>query len=206
LTVYDGDSVIIGGLIEDRDRIAYPESSAWWERCRCWAVFFHLTTLKSPGNRYPADHHPGDHPQSGHSAGAEASAFWSGTLDRVSMKPPAAESVKAELMFNKMPDEDFIKQAADDVFLPGDDYFSIQAYSFPDEAEAEQKAGQLAKMNYRTWIRPVQIKGKGTWYRVFVGQYRGQSQAEEALRQMLNQDIFPKDMYIVDRAYVYGTP
>jgi general secretion pathway protein D len=204
LTVYDGDSVIIGGLIEDRDRIATQKIPLLGEMPAIGRLFSSEHTEKLETDILltitPVVIRNQDIPP------VEASGFWSGTLDRVSMKPPAAESVKAELMFNKMPDEDFIKQAADDVFLPGDDYFSIQAYSFPDEAEAEQKAGQLAKMNYRTWIRPVQIKGKGTWYRVFVGQYRGQSQAEAALRQMLNQEIFPKDMYIVDRAYVYGTP
>jgi general secretion pathway protein D len=204
LTVYDGDSVIIGGLIEDRDRISTQKIPFLGEMPALGRLFSTENTEKLETDILlaitPVVIRNQDIPPK------EASGFWSGTYDRVSMEPPAAEIIKAEQLFNEMPDEDFIKQAVDDVFLPGNDYFSIQAYSFPDEAEAKQKADQLAVMDYQTWIRPVQIEGKGTWYRVFVGQYRGYSQAEAALQQMLDQEIFPKDMYIVDRAYVYGTP
>jgi general secretion pathway protein D len=204
LTVYDGDSVIIGGLIEDRDRISTQKIPFLGEMPALGRLFSTENTEKLETDILlaitPVVIRNQDIPPK------EASGFWSGTLDRVSMEPPAAEIIKAEQLFNERPDEDFIKQTVDDVFLPGNDYFSIQAYSFPDEAEAKQKADQLAVMDYQTWIRPAQIEGKGTWYRVFVGQYRGYSQAEAALQQMLDQEIFPKDMYIVDRAYVYGTP
>jgi hypothetical protein len=41
---------------------------------------------------------------------------------------------------------------------------------------------------------------------VFVGQYRGFSQAETALQQMQAREIFSDEMHIADRDYVYGTP
>jgi general secretion pathway protein D len=204
LTVYDGDSVIIGGLIEDQDRITTRKIPFLGEMPAMGRLFSSENTEQKETDVLltitPVVIRNQDIPP------MEASGFWSGTHYRVSMKPPAEETVKAGLLFNEMPDEDFIKQTVDDVFLPSDNYFSIQAYSFPDETEAKQKADQLAEMDYQTWIRPVQIKGEGTWYRVFVGQYQGYSEAETALQQMLKQESLPKDMYIVDRGYVYGTP
>jgi general secretion pathway protein D len=204
LTVFDGDSVIIGGLIEDQDRITTRKIPFLGEMPAMGRLFSSENTEQRETDILltitPVVIRNQDIPP------MEASGFWSGTHDRVSMKPPAAENIKADLLFNEMPDESFIKQTVDDVFLPSDDYFSIQAYSFPDEAQAKHKADQLTEMGYQTWIRPAQIKDKETWYRVFVGQYQGQSQAETALKQMLKQESLPKDMYIVDRGYVYGTP
>lgn len=204
LTVYDGDSVIIGGLIEDQDRITTQKIPFLGEMPALGRLFSseHTEQLETDIllTITPVVIRNQDIPP------MEVSGFWSGTFDRVSMETPAAETVKSELLFNEKPDEDFIEQAMDEVFLPSDDYFSIQAYSFPDEGQARRKADQLAEMNHRTWIRPVQIKDKENWFRVFVGQYRGYSQAEAALQQMLKQEIFPKEMFIVDRDYVYGTP
>jgi general secretion pathway protein D len=204
LTVYDGDSVIIGGLIEDRDRISTQKVPLLGEMPTLGRLFSSENTEQVETDILltitPVVIRNQDIPP------AKISGFWSGTHQRVSMEPPAAETVKAGLSFNDVPDEDFIKKTMDDLFLPSDNYFSIQAYSFPDEAQAESKAEQLEKTGYRTWIRPAQIEGKGTWYRVFVGQYRGYSQAEKALQQMRGQEIFPKNMHVVDRDYVYGTP
>jgi general secretion pathway protein D len=204
LTVDDGDSVIIGGLIEDQDRITTRKIPFLGEMPAMGRLFSSENTEQKETDILltitPVVIRHQDIPP------MQASGFWSGTLDRVSMDPPAAETVKSELMFNQMPDEDFIKEVMDDVFLPGDNYFSIQAYSFPDELQVKRKAEQLNEMGYQTWIRPAKIEGNGTWYRLFVGQYQGYSQAETALQQMLEQDVLPRDMYIVDREYVYGTP
>lgn len=204
LTVDDGDSVIIGGLIEDQDRITTRKIPFLGEMPAMGRLFSSENTEQKETDILltitPVVIRHQDIPP------MEASGFWSGTLDRVSMDPPAAETVKSELMFNQMPDEDFIKEVMDDVFLPGDNYFSIQAYSFPDEVQVKRKAELLNEMGYQTWIRPAKIEGNGTWYRLFVGQYRGYSQAEIALQQMLEQEFLPRDMYIVDREYVYGTP
>jgi cell division septation protein DedD len=92
----------------------------------------------------------------------------------------------------------------DETFLPGDGYFSIQAYSYEDEATAEKKAEQIEGMDYQTWVIPAQIKDKGTYYRVFVGQYTSYRQAEKALQEMRKSAVFPEDIDIVDRRHVYG--
>ena len=204
LTVFDGDSVIIGGLIEDQDRITTRKIPFLGEMPAMGRLFSSENTEQRETDILltitPVVIRNQDIPP------MEASGFWSGTHDRVSMEPPAAENIKADLLFNEIPEEAPIKQAVDDVFLPSDDYFSIQAYSFPDETQAKHKAGQLTEMGYQTWIRPAQIKDKDTWYRVFVGQYQGYSRAETALKQMLTRESLPEDMFIVDRDYVYGTP
>ena len=132
------------------------------------------------------------------------SGFWSGNEKQVSLGLPAEEKIIKETDFNDSPDEDYIMMVAEDKFLPSDDYFSIQVYSFKDEADAQARSQELKSMEYKTWIRPVEIKDKGTFYRIFVGQYGSYGQAEDILQDMLNMEIFPKDIHIVDRVYVYG--
>jgi general secretion pathway protein D len=204
LTVYDGDSVIIGGLIEDQDRITTQKIPFLGEMPAMGRLFSSENTEQKKTDILltitPVVIRNQDIPP------MEVSGFWSGTLDRVSMDLPAAETVKSELMFNEKPDDNFIKQAMDKDFFLSDNHFTIHAYSFPDELQAKRKAAQLAEMNYRTWTRPAPNEGEDPRYRVFVGQYREYSQAQIALQQMQAQEIFPDEMHIVDRDYVYGTP
>jgi len=93
---------------------------------------------------------------------------------------------------------------ADDVFLPNDDYFSVQVFSSKDEAETEKFSSALERKGFQTWVRPAEIKGKGTYFRVFLGQYASYQLAESRRLELLENDTFQKDIHIVDRFYVYG--
>jgi len=100
--------------------------------------------------------------------------------------------------------EDYLMVIEEDEFLPSDNYFSVQVYSSKDEVDAEKKSEALENMDYKTWVRPAQVEDKGIFYRIFVGQYDSYKKAEEARQKMLKKIIFPKDIHIVDRTYVYG--
>ncbi|MCD4721224.1 MAG: tetratricopeptide repeat protein [Desulfobacula sp.] len=202
LTISDGDSVIIGGLIEDEDRTTI-QKIPWIGEVPVLGKLFSnensevvktdiLMTIT------PVIIRNQDIPE------ANISGFWSGNEKQVSLELPAEEKIIKETDFNDFPDEDYIMVIAEEQFLPSDNYFSIQVYSSKDEADAQKRSKELKAMEYKTWIRPFEIKDKGTFYRLFVGQYGSYQKTEEILQDMLKEKIFPKDIHIVDRAYVYG--
>ncbi len=202
LTVNDGDSVIIGGLIEDEDRTSIQKIPLFGEMPVVGRLFSNenskvvktdiLMTIT------PVIIRSQDVPE------ADISGFWSGNENQVALEEPAEEKIIRQTDFNAFPDEDYIMVMAEDEFLPGDGYFSIQVYSSKDEADAQKRAEEYEDMEYRVWVRPSEVKDKGTFYRVFIGQYHTFQTAENTLQDMLKLKIFPKDIHIVDRAYVYG--
>ncbi len=113
------------------------------------------------------------------------------------------EKIIRETDFNDAPHKDYIMVVSENEFLPNDEYFSIQVYSSKDEADAKEKSREFRELGYKTWIRPVEIEDKGTFHRIFVGQYASYQKAENRLQDMLKIQIFQKDIHIVDRAYVY---
>jgi general secretion pathway protein D len=202
LTVYDGDSVIIGGLIEDQDRTSTQVIPMLGEIPILGRLFASKNTEMLETDILltitPVVIRNQDIPR------PDLTGFWTGTDARISLNVPDEAQVKEDLMYKDRPDEDFIWMTRDETFLPGDGYFSIQAYSYEDEATAEKKAEQIEGMDYQTWVIPAQIKDKGTYYRVFVGQYTSYRQAEKALQEMRKSAVFPEDIDIVDRRHVYG--
>jgi general secretion pathway protein D len=202
LTLFDGDTVIIGGLIEDRDRIDTQKVPMFGDMPVLGRLFSSNSSEASKTDILmsitPVIIRSQDIPES------SVSGFWSGSSAQVSMEPPASESIKQDMAYKDMPDEDYVMVTADEAFLPSDRYFSIQAHSYPDEEKARKKAGQIAAMGYETWVRPAQIQGKGTYFRVFVGQYEGYTAARKMLEKLLKKDEFPEDMHVVDHDYVYG--
>jgi general secretion pathway protein D len=201
MTINDGANVIIGGLIQDEDR---------------------ATTRKVPlagdvpvlGRLFSSEHSEVDEKDILMSITPviirrqdiprkEIAEFWSGTAKQVSLKVPEEEKIRSKTNFNKAPDKHYIQAMKEDEFLPNDNFFSIQVYSYKFKAEADNKSAQLKKQGYKTWIRPAEIKGKGTYHRVFVGQYLSYTAAEQARLDMIKTDIFPKDIHVVDKDYVY---
>ncbi|MFH2059884.1 MAG: SPOR domain-containing protein [Pseudomonadota bacterium] len=202
LTIYDGDSVIIGGLISDEDRTTIQKIPLVGDMPAIGRLFSSensevlnkdiLMTIT------PVVIRTQDIPES------EISGFWSGNEKQVSLKVPAEEKIIKETDFNDFPDEDYIMAVSADEFLPSEKYFSIQVYSSAKETDSQKRSKELQDMEFKTWVRPADIKDKGTFYRVFVGQYDSYQKAEATLQDMLKNKIFPKDIVIVDRAYVYG--
>ncbi|MCP3932503.1 MAG: hypothetical protein GY705_25810, partial [Bacteroidetes bacterium] len=133
----------------------------------------------------------------------DITGFWSGTQKDASIKEPEEEKIKKESGYNDIPNKDYVKAMANDEFLPSDNYFSIQVYSSKDKKDAESRSEEIKKHGYKTWIRQKKIKDKGRYYRVFAEQFTSYYLAEQTRLNMLKTDIFPKDIHIVDRDYVY---
>ncbi|RLC02116.1 MAG: hypothetical protein DRH34_07940 [Deltaproteobacteria bacterium] len=202
LTISDGDSVIIGGLIEDADRTT-TQVIPWIGELPGIGSLFATESSEVVKTDIlmtitPVIIRNQDIPES------DISGFWSGNENQVSMKEPAEEKIIKATNFNDAPLEDYLMVIEEDEFLPSDNYFSVQVYSSKDEMDAEKKSEALENMDYKTWVRPAQVEDKGIFYRIFVGQYDSYQKAEEARQKMLKKIIFPKDIHIVDRTYVYG--
>ncbi len=201
LTVNDGDSVIIGGLIEDEDRATYQRIPLFGDV----PVMGRLFSSENSENIKtdilmtitPVIIRAQDVPEK------EIAAFWSGTEESVSQEVPMEEKIRKQTDYNDIPDNDYIARLQTDIFLPTDQYFSIQVYSSKDEADALMKKAFYELQGYSAWVMPAQIENKGTFHRVFIGQYDAYQKAENARQAMLKLEIFPKDIHIVDRDYVY---
>ncbi|MDM8538179.1 SPOR domain-containing protein, partial [Desulfobacterales bacterium HSG17] len=201
LTINDGDSVIIGGLIEDEDRTTMQKIPIVGEMPVLGRLFSTedseviktdiLMTIT------PVIIRSQDVPEQ------NIAEFWSGNEKQISLQEPVEEKIIKETDFNDIPHKDYITVVSNDEFLPSDEYFSIQVYSSKDKDDAKVKAKEIEELKYKAWVRPAHIKDKGTFYRIFVGQYASYSQAENTLQDMLKNEMFQKDMHIVDRAYVY---
>jgi cell division protein FtsN len=58
--------------------------------------------------------------------------------------------------------------------------FIIQAASLKDKAKAYQLNKKIAALGFEALIVPVEIKGKGTWYRVIISGFESKAQAQAA--------------------------
>ncbi len=202
LTIHDGDSVIIGGLIEDEDRTTI-QKIPWVGEVPVIGKLFssedsELVNTDILMTITPVIIRGKDVPE------RNVSEFWSGSSQEISLEKPSEEKIIEDTSFNEFPAEDYIMAEAEDEFLPSDAYFSIQVYSTKIEEDAKNKLKELENLEYKTWIRPREIGEKGIFYRVFVGQYDSYKGAEEKRQELLTNKIFPRDIHIVDRAYVYG--
>ncbi len=202
LTILDGDSVIIGGLIQDTDRSTVQKIPGLGDVPAFGKIF--STTSSEVENKdilmaiTPVIIRNQDIPEN------IENGFWTGSEENVSLEVPEEKVLEQENRYHDVPAEDFVMAVTDDVFLPSDNYYSIQVYSTKEEKEAEKKSEELTQMGFQTWMRPAEVKDKGTFYRVFVGQFDSYRMAENKRIELLQQDIFRRDIHIVDRAYVYG--
>jgi len=64
--------------------------------------------------------------------------------------------------------------------------FSIQVASFQQKERAEQVVAELKAKNYAPYIKSRNLGEKGTWYRVYVGEYTTKAQAQEILSVIQN--------------------
>ncbi|MBI5184727.1 MAG: SPOR domain-containing protein [Nitrospinae bacterium] len=59
--------------------------------------------------------------------------------------------------------------------------YKIQVASFALEAEAARKKKELMDKGYSgIFVQPVELSGKGTWYRVYIGKYETYESAQKA--------------------------
>jgi cell division septation protein DedD len=71
--------------------------------------------------------------------------------------------------------------------------FTIQVASFQDKARAELVSEELKKKGYIPVISAKDLGDKGTWYRVWVGDFESEEKARELLKR-LKEDY--KDSFI----------
>jgi general secretion pathway protein D len=202
LTINDGDSVIIGGLISDEERETITKIPFLGDIPRIGRLFSSVASDIEKTDVLmsitPFVIRNQDIPDS------NISEFWSGNENEVALEEPVEQTIERATNLKEVPDEDFILVVGDKAFLPSDTYFSVQVYSSQEQADADARSEELEGLGYQTWVRPAQIKNKGTYFRVFVGQYPSYQTAETARAEMLTQKSFPKDIHVVDRTYVYG--
>ena len=75
-------------------------------------------------------------------------------------------------------------QAEEKQFLSLEKKFTIQVASFQDKARAEIVAGSLKQKGYQPAISPKELPEKGTWYRVFVGDFDTEEEARSLLEKL----------------------
>lgn len=60
--------------------------------------------------------------------------------------------------------------------------FAVQILSSKDEKATEAELQKVKKNGFaEAYIRKVDLSGKGTWYRIYIGQYTSMTQAQEGL-------------------------
>ena len=62
--------------------------------------------------------------------------------------------------------------------------FTIQVSSFKDKTKAELELAGLKAAGHSAYISEVDLKEKGTWYRIYVGNFATKSQADEFLSKL----------------------
>ncbi|QJA06664.1 hypothetical protein FVE67_07590 [Thermosulfurimonas marina] len=64
------------------------------------------------------------------------------------------------------------------------EYYVLQVASFRDRAEAERYARAFRDRGYAAEVVTVNLPGKGTWHRIYVGRFETQAEAEKAYREL----------------------
>ncbi len=92
------------------------------------------------------------------------------------------EQPTSEKNENSTPDNQWVLNSLKELQQP-EQAFWVQAGSFKTFEKAGVLEGKLKKGGYVAFIRATEIPDKGTWYRVYLGQYPSREQAEqEAVR------------------------
>ncbi len=67
--------------------------------------------------------------------------------------------------------------------------YTVQIASSKEQDRAEEFIKKLKSKNYDAFVVPVEIVGKGTWFRVYTGQFETKADADQALKGI--QKDFP---------------
>lgn len=73
--------------------------------------------------------------------------------------------------------------------------FTLQVGSYPSVGEAKALQDSLESRGLRPYLKSAAVSGKGTWYRIFLGQFVTQEEAEQFGERYRNEKII--DSYIV---------
>lgn len=81
-----------------------------------------------------------------------------------------------------------VEDAVSDVAPTGGDRYILQAGSFRQSADAEQRKASLALLGLSTRVQTVTVNG-ATWHRVLVGPVNGAARADQVRRQLAESGI-----------------
>jgi len=107
-------------------------------------------------------------------------AFQLGGLRKPQKMLPPSETVKEEIV----PITETKLQTEEKPILSLEKKFTIQVASFQDKARAEIVASSLKQKGYQPAISPKGLPEKGTWYRVFVGDFDTEEEAKTLLDKL----------------------
>jgi cell division protein FtsN len=85
-----------------------------------------------------------------------------------------------EAMAEKKKEEKPIVKEKTPSSAPGKHKYIIQAASLKEKAKAYQLNKKIAELGFDAKIIPIDIKGKGTWYRVIISDFENKAKAQEA--------------------------
>ena len=75
--------------------------------------------------------------------------------------------------------------------------FTLQIGSYPSAAEAKSKMDALQAQGLRPYVRSAQVKGLGTRFRLFVGDFSSREDAEKAGKKYQSQRMI--ESFLVSR-------
>jgi cell division septation protein DedD len=107
-------------------------------------------------------------------------------------KPAAAESVPAKPAEKK--EDKPAPEKKEEKKEPEKKRFTLQISSFQDKAEADALVARLTSAGYKPYVILSDVEGKGSFFRVRIGEYRSKTDAIEA------KETFEKKQRII--AYV----
>lgn len=76
--------------------------------------------------------------------------------------------------------------------------FTLQIGSYPSVQEAKDQVEAVEALGLKPYLRSAEIKGKGKWYRVYLGGYEEKAEAEKAGEKFRSQHVI--DKFIVSKA------
>ena len=103
-------------------------------------------------------------------------------LEPLSPPPPAMEVKKADEA-PTAPSQETVKIA------PAEKIYSIQVASYKDLDGAVKRIAELIESGYDAFYKKAQIKGKGTWHRIFVGKFKTREEALRKAQTMKDQKV-----------------
>jgi hypothetical protein len=74
--------------------------------------------------------------------------------------------------------------------------YSICFGSYKNIKYAEEAISRLQKQNYDAFYRYVEVRGKGKFYRVYVGRFNSKEEAKTKAEQLINSGIMSSDYFI----------
>lgn len=178
--------------VSEHATAAAPGQAFTDEQIAKMAEEFVTDDKKSAGeNKHDAAPHGDDHAKvAEHGTPAPAPAAH-GAAPAAKHGEDTPSPAAARVVENKTPQNPTVKEHTATPELPKQlaasylDKFTVQVASYSSEDEAKKLANDLKKNGYQTFYIPAEVKGQ-TWYRVNVGVFTTQKEAQDYKGQLLS--------------------